>query len=78
MPDGQRGFYTTRHAFAATEEAAARKVIARLTVEFTRGVSAAVWRSDAPKLTIEEAWRVGLLQLSDASNKGSTFYDERE
>ena len=74
-PDGVRGFCTTRHAFASTEEKAAEKVFARLTKEFTTGASAYIWQSDAPLLSIEESWRIGLSQLFAAPNKGSTFYD---
>jgi hypothetical protein len=75
-PEGQRGFYTTRHAFGSTQEIAAAKVLARLTHEFTIGASAENWRSGAPALEIERAWRIGWHQLSSAPNKGSTFYRE--
>jgi hypothetical protein len=78
VPDGKRGFFTTRHAFAASKEEAARKLLARLTAEFTRGVSAHIWKSEAPEFTIESVRRIGLHQLYAAPNKGSTFYDERE
>lgn len=76
FPDGVRGFSTTRHAFAATEEKAAEKVFARLTKEFTVGASASFWRSAPPSLTVEESWRIGLHQIFAAPNRGSTFYDE--
>lgn len=77
VPEGSRGFYTTRHAFAATQERAARKVIQRLTVEFTRGASAGIWRSGPPSMVVEEGRRIGVHQLRAAPNKGSTFYGER-
>jgi hypothetical protein len=77
FPEGIRGFYTTRHAYAATEAAAARKVLERLRVEFTRGASAPIWRSGPPTLSIELGRRIGLHQLRSAPNKGSIFYDER-
>ena len=76
-PEGVRGFYTTRHAFASSEEKARKKVLSTLMKEFTSGVSAPLWNSGPPELTIEEAWRIGFHQLRDAPNKGSTFYDER-
>ena len=78
VPDCKRGFYTTRHAFAATQDDAIRKLAAMLEVEFTRGVSSGFWRSKAPVLTFEDARRIGLHQLFAAPHKGSTFYDERE
>jgi hypothetical protein len=73
-PDDVRGFFTTRHAFAATKEKAAERVLSRLAKEFTVGVSASVWDSEAPNLTIEDGWRIGIHQLRSATNKGSTFY----
>ncbi|MEA1677482.1 hypothetical protein [Nitrospirillum sp. BR 11163] len=72
-----RGFYTTRHAYARTQQAAANRILVGVTKEFTTGASAGLWRSAAPTLTIEEAWRIGLGELFKAPNKGSTFYDER-
>jgi len=73
-PKDSHGFYTTRAAFAATQEGAARKVLAALSLEFTTGVSAPVWRSAPPALTIEKGWRIGFHQLRSAPNRGSTFY----
>jgi hypothetical protein len=73
-PDDVRGFFTTRHAYAATKEKAAEKVLLRLTKEFTTGVSAAIWNSDAPKLTVDDGWRIGIHQLRSAPNRGSTLY----
>jgi len=78
VPDGARGFITTRHAFGVDERQAARKVIRRLTDEFTTGASAHIWKSKAPALTIDKAWQIGFHQLLSAPNRGSTFYDERE
>ena len=75
---GKRGFYATRHAFAATQEVAAAKVLARLAHEFTSGASAHIWRSTEPRMQIEKAYPIGWHQLWAAPNKGSTFYDERE
>ncbi|MDF8333359.1 hypothetical protein [Novosphingobium cyanobacteriorum] len=72
-----RGFYTTRHAYGATREKAAAKVLSRLAKEFTVGASAAIWGSEPPSLTIDDSWQIGILQLLSAHNKGSTFYDER-
>ena len=74
-PDDVRGFFTTRHAYAATMEKAAEKVLLRLTKEFTTGVSAAIWNSDAPKMTVEDGWRIGIHQLRSAPNRGSTLYE---
>jgi predicted transcriptional regulator len=74
-PDDVRGFFTTRHAYAATMDRAAEKVLLRLTKEFTTGVSAAIWNSDAPKMTVEDGWRIGIHQLRSAPNRGSTFYE---
>jgi hypothetical protein len=73
-PDDVRGFFTTRHAYAATKEKAAEKVMLRLTQEFTIGVSASIWDSDAPTMSVEDGWRIGIHQLRSAPNKGSTFY----
>ncbi|MFZ4381921.1 MAG: hypothetical protein ACOYO0_08165 [Sandarakinorhabdus sp.] len=73
-PDDVRGFFTTRHAFAATKELAAGKVMLRLTREFTTGVSASIWDSEAPIMSVEDGWRIGIFELRSASNKGSTFY----
>ncbi len=78
LPGKEHGFYTTRHAYAANKEDAARKVRERLTQEFTSGVSARIWRAGPPALTIEDGWRIGLHQLWSAPNRGSTFYDNRE
>jgi len=75
-PDDVRGFWTTRHAFAATKEKAAEKVLLRLSREFTVGVSASLWNSDAPTMSIERGWKIGFHQLRSAPNKGSTFYYE--
>jgi hypothetical protein len=61
--------------YAATKEKAAEKVLLRLTKEFTTGVSAAIWNSDAPKMTVEDGWRIGIHQLRSAPNRGSTFYE---
>lgn len=74
-PDDVRGFFTTRVAYAVTKEKAAEKVLLRLTKEFTTGVSAAIWNSDAPKLIVEDGWRIGIHQLCSAPNRGSTFYE---
>lgn len=71
---GERGFFTTRHAFARTQEEAAEKVLARLTREFTVGVSAGIWGSGPPALTIEDAWPISIFELFSAPNRGSTFY----
>jgi hypothetical protein len=76
LPPDTKGFFTTRHAFAATEERAAQKVFDRLTREFTIGVSAHIWRSGPPVFSIEQAYRIGLHQLRSAPNKGSTFYGD--
>ncbi|WP_428970401.1 hypothetical protein ACQR50_07305 [Sphingomonas sp. Xoc002] len=73
--DGVRGFFTTRHAYAPTQEQAAQKVLSRLMREFTIGVSASIWDSEAPALSIEEGRRIGIHQLRSAPNKGSTFYE---
>jgi hypothetical protein len=78
FPADTRGFFTTRHAFAATEEHAARKVIAKLEHEFTAGASAHIWQAATPRLVIEESQRIGLHQALLSPNRGSTFYDERE
>ena len=75
-PAGVRGFYTTRHAFGATQAQAEAKIRALLITEFTKGRSAGIWRSEAPVLTVEDSWRIGLHQLLEAPNKGSVFYDE--
>jgi hypothetical protein len=72
-PDDVRGFFTTRHVYAATKEKAADKILARLTKEFTTGVSAEIWDSDAPRMIIEDGWRIGIHQIRSAPNKGSTF-----
>jgi hypothetical protein len=78
VPDGQRGFFTTRHAFASDETSAAAKVLSRLQHEFTAGASASVWKSGPPLMVIEKAWQIGWHELLSAPNRGSTFYDERE
>ena len=74
LPEETRGFYTTRHAYAATQAEAAEKVLCLLEQEFTVGVSASIWRSDTPIMSIERAWRIPIYQLLLAPNKGSTFY----
>jgi hypothetical protein len=75
---GRRGFYTNRHAFAATESQAAAKVLDRLRHEFTAGASAPLWRSGAPIMSIEDACRVRLRELRSVPNTGSTFYEDNE
>lgn len=74
-PPDVRGFFTTRHAYGATEEKAAGKVLLRLKREFTIGASASIWDSEAPIMSIEDGWRIGVHQLRSAPNKGSTFYE---
>lgn len=76
LPPDRRGFFTTRHAFASTEERAAQKIFDRLTREFTTGESAHIWRAGPPELSIERAYRIGFHQLRSAPNKGSTFYGD--
>ena len=78
VPDEKRGFFTTRHAFGSNQDLAASKVFKRLVREFTTGASAHIWKSDAPVLTVEKGWEIGLHELFAAPNKGSTFYDERD
>ena len=78
VPEEKRGFFTTRHAFGSNQDLAASRVLARLAREFTSGASADIWTSDAPIMTVEKAWRIGLHELFAAPNRGSTFYDERE
>lgn len=73
--DGTRGFYTTRHAFGASEQIAAKKVLKRLETEFTMGVSAHFWKSSSPAMTVEDSWKIGMHQLWSAPNSGSTFYE---
>lgn len=73
---GSRGFFTTRHAFAATESRAAAKVLARLRHEFTVGVSAPLWQSGAPAMSVESVSRIGLRELRSLPNTGSTFYED--
>jgi hypothetical protein len=77
VAEGQRGFWTTRHAFDVNREAAAVKALALLAEEFTTGASATIWASSPPTLEIDETKRIGWLQALSAPNKGSTFYDER-
>ena len=73
----KRGFWTTRHAFGVDQDAAAEKVLSRLIEEFTSGASATIWNSTPPALDIDEAKRIGWLQVLRTPNRGSTFYDER-
>lgn len=73
---GERGFFTTHHAFARTQDEAAQKVLARLTREFTMGIYAGIWRGGPPALTIEKAWPISVFELFPAPNRGSTFYGE--
>lgn len=75
QPKDTKGFFTTRHAYGASEQKAAEKVLAHLMEEFTKGVSASVWGVGPPSLTIEDVYRIGLHQLHSAPNKGSTFYE---
>jgi hypothetical protein len=77
LPEDERGFYTTRHAYAVTQAKAAEKVLRRLENEFTTGVSASIWRSETPIMSIEDAWRISLLQFLTGPNRGSTLYTER-
>lgn len=74
LPKDTKGFFTTRHVYAADEHRAAQKVRARIIEEFTNGASADIWGSGTPHLSIEEAYRIGLHQLRSGPNKGSTFY----
>lgn len=69
-----RGFFTTRHAFADSKQEAAEAVLRRLTAEFTAGVSAEIWASSPPILEVESAERIGWFRALAAPNKGSTFY----
>jgi hypothetical protein len=77
-PPGLRGFYTTRHLWAADCETARTKLLQLLEHEFVVGESAHIWQSGPPVLTVEKSWRIGLHQLFAAPNRGSVFYDERE
>ncbi|HVM23119.1 MAG TPA: hypothetical protein VM308_07470 [Sphingomicrobium sp.] len=74
LPKDSKGFFTTRHAYAADEHRAAEKVRARLLKEFTTGVSARIWAAGPPRLSVEKSYRIGVHQLWSAPNKGSTFY----
>jgi hypothetical protein len=78
VPNGERGFFATRRAFASDEPTAAAKVLSRLRREFTDGASAAIWNSGPPTMVIEKARRIGWRELWSAPNRGGTFYDERE
>ena len=73
---GEHGFYTTRHAFALSRNAAAKKVLARLMHEMTRGASAEIWAGPTPTMTIEKEWQISIRDVRSAPNKGSTFYRE--
>ena len=73
----ERGFYTTRHAFASSQQEAAEMVLAALGREFTTGSAARAWKSSPPALEVERGWRIGLVELFAAPNRGSTFYGLR-
>jgi hypothetical protein len=72
------GFYTTRWCRAASEERAIEKVLMRLNAEWTTGCSAHMNQCHPLKLEIEKIWRIGVLEIWRAPNRGHTFYDEAE
>ena len=73
--DETRGFYVTRHAYGASEAAAAKTVLARVVADFTHGRCSAVWNNAAPTLEIERASRIGLRERFAAQNTGYVFYE---
>jgi len=78
VPEGRRGFFTTRHASGRDREQAEAKVLRRLSREFTSGVSAKIWGGGPPDMVIEDCWTIGVHQLFAAPNRGSIFYDDRD
>ena len=77
-PQGERGFYTTRHVRAENEADAIAKLRDRLLEEFSTGASARIWDSAPPLLEFEEGYRISWLEALRGPNGGSVFYDERE
>lgn len=67
-----------RHAFGRDQKEATAKVLRRLEEEFTTGVSAKIWKSGIPALSVEECWEIAPLQLFSTPNRGSMFYDDRD
>jgi hypothetical protein len=50
----------------------------RLNAEWTTGCSAHMNQCHPLKLEIEKIWRIGVLEIWRAPNRGHTFYDEAE
>lgn len=73
-----RGFYTTRWAWAATEERAARKALDSVARDWRSGPSAKLHSGIPPVLEIEDGFRIRPWQVWSAPNRGSTFYAEDE
>ena len=72
---GVAGFYTTRWAFAVTQDEAARKAIEAVKADWTTGPSSKLSPGCPPtSLTIDKGWQIGLHQICSAPNKGNTIY----
>ena len=71
------GFYTTRWAFASTQDKAARKAIESVRKDWTTGPSSKFSPGQPPTtLTIDDGWPIGLHEIWSAPNRGNTIYGE--
>lgn len=76
VPD--RGFWTSRHAYGTTIEAASDRVLTRLRKEFEGNASEFLGDTGALEFETDRAWRISLLEALRTPNTGSSFYDEGE
>jgi hypothetical protein len=72
-PPGTHGFFIVRSAFGSTEAVARSKVLRSVEHELMHGKSAASWRSSLPQMEIEQADRIGLLDVR-RRHSGFIFY----
>jgi len=78
MPERIGGFYTTRWAFAPTEDLAAAKAIRALRREWLTGAYKGKCEGGVPSMAVETARRIGMHEIGNAPNKGYTFYSEED
>lgn len=71
------GFYTTRWAFAVSQEEAGRKALQAVREDWATGPSSKLSPDKPPtSLAIEKGWKIGAHEIWSAPNKGNTLYND--
>jgi hypothetical protein len=71
--DGSIGFYTTKWAFAGSQDGAATIAMESVRKDWTSGVYAN-WSRIPPRLSIDDGWEIASTETGDAMDRGHTFY----